>query len=82
MILIGLLARRLDGWPLIVVVTVLLSALVLTIVDHRMRHARTPSQLRARYRGGEVIVLEMPRRDLDVACRGLLRALEYREDTR
>ncbi len=81
-VLIGLLARRLDGWPLIVVVAVLVSALVLTAVDHLMRGARTPSQLRARYRGSDIVVLEMPRRDLEVACRGLVRALERREDTR
>ncbi|WP_306212550.1 DUF6232 family protein [Actinoplanes sp. RD1] len=80
-ILVALAARHLHGWPVLAVVVILLLSLVIAAAEHRSTRRRAPAQLCASYRGAEVVVVELPRRDLDMACRGLIRAIEHRQDT-
>ncbi|WP_305784283.1 DUF6232 family protein [Symbioplanes lichenis] len=80
-ILVALAARHLHGWPVLAVVVVLLISLAIAAAEHRAHRRRVPAQLRASYRGTDVVVAELPRRDLEAACRGLIRAIEHRQDT-
>jgi hypothetical protein len=81
-IVIGLLAARLGGWALPLALVVLALAALVATVERRRATARSCSQLRARYKGAGVLVFELPRGEFDAACRGLVRAIERREDTR
>jgi hypothetical protein len=80
-VLVGLLAFRLHGWALLGALVVFALALVVAFVERRRARDRSRSQLWANYKGAEVVVFELPRGQFDAACRGLVRALERREDT-
>lgn len=80
-IVVGLLAAQLGGWALPLALAVFALAVIMAIIERRRAAARACSQLRARYRGAEVVVFELPRGEFGAACRGLVRAIERREDT-
>jgi hypothetical protein len=79
-IVVGLLATQLGGWTLPLALAVFTVAAVVAIVERRRARARSCSELRALYKGNDVMVFELPRQEFEPACRGLIRALERRED--
>jgi hypothetical protein len=80
-IVVGLLASQLGGWALPLALVVFGLAAIIAIIERRRAKARSCSQLRADYKGSGVVVFELPHSEFDAACRGLVRAIERREDT-
>ncbi|MEV7628194.1 DUF6232 family protein [Actinoplanes sp. NPDC089786] len=81
-IVVGLVATRLGGWALPLALIVFAVAVAVAIIERRRARARSCSELRATYKGQDVVVFELPRREFDAACRGLIRAIERREDAK
>ncbi len=79
-ILIGSVTFRLRGWSLVAAGAVFVIAVVLSLADMRRRRERACSQLWATYRSMPVVIFELPERHFRAACRGLVRALDHRED--
>jgi hypothetical protein len=80
-VLVGLLAFQLRGWAVPVAAVVFAVAMVVAYWERRRARNRSRSQLWATYKGAEVVVFELPRAQFEAACRGLVRALDHREDT-
>ncbi|WP_153040649.1 DUF6232 family protein [Actinoplanes sp. TFC3] len=80
-VLLGLLAYRLRGWALFAVAMVFIAGVAIAMAEQRWTRSRQLSQLRASYHGTEIMVIELPHRDMPAACRGLIRALERQNDT-
>ena len=81
-VLVALLTFRLHGWAVPVSLVVFGAARVVAYWERRRARNRSCSQLWATYKGAEVVVFELPRAQFDAACRGLVRALDHRDDTR
>ena len=81
-VLVGLLAVRLRGWVAPVAVVVFAVALVVAYWERRRARDRSRSQLWATYCGAEVVIFELPRERFEGAVRGLVKALELRDETR
>ncbi len=79
-ILVGSVAFRLRGWSLAAAGVAFAVAVVFSFLELRRARARACSQLWATYRGRPTIVFELPQRHFAAAARGLVRALDQRDD--
>ena len=79
-VLVAFLAYQVRGLALVLVTAIFVVGLILAGIERRRAQSRAPAQLWTTYHGHEIVVLEMPRPHLRAACRGLVRAMEHRED--
>jgi drug/metabolite transporter superfamily protein YnfA len=79
-ILIATVAHRLRGWSLAAAGAVFVIAVMAFLVERRRSRERTHSELWVTWRGAPVVVFALPQRHFRAACRGLIRALDHRED--
>jgi hypothetical protein len=79
-VLVTVLAFQWGGWAVPVALVVFSVALVVAYWERRRARGRSRSQLWATYRGTEVVVFELPRSQFEAACRGLVKALQRRDE--